>query len=103
LDHLASLLNIYREVEVHIVGHTDGSGTEAINKPLSRNRAEAVKAQLIRRGVTNPGRLKTEGLSATQPLITPQSPTAVEPRNRRVEIWYYIPPAQPGMQQNAKP
>jgi len=103
LDHLASLLNIYREVEVHIEGHTDGSGTEAINKPLSRARAEAVKAQLIRRKVSNPGRLKTEGFSATNPRVTPQSPAALEPKNRRVEIWYYIPPSEPGLRSNAQP
>ncbi|MGC2696889.1 MAG: DUF4157 domain-containing protein [Candidatus Angelobacter sp.] len=103
LDHLASLLNIYREVEVHIEGHTDGSGTEAINKSLSNARAEEVKAQLIRRHVINPGRLKTEGFSATQPVVPPQSPTAVEPKNRRVDVWYHIPPSEPGLRSKVNP
>jgi outer membrane protein OmpA-like peptidoglycan-associated protein len=94
LDHLAGLLNVYREVEVHIEGHTDGSGTEAINNPLSRQRAEAVKAQLVRRHVVNPARLKTEGFSSHRPQVPPQEPTAQEPRNRRVEVWYYIPPSK---------
>lgn len=106
LDHLAGLLNVYREVEVHIEGHTDGSGTEAINIPLSRQRAEAVKAQLIRRHVVNPARLKTSGFSSHQPLVTPQEPTAKEPKNRRVEVWYYIPPSKPmgeGLRLDTKP
>jgi outer membrane protein OmpA-like peptidoglycan-associated protein len=103
LDHLASLLNIYREVEVHIEGHTDGSGTEAINKPLSRARAEAVKSQLIRRGVTNPGRLRTEGFSAAQPRVTAQNPTDLEPKNRRVEIWYHIPASGSGLGSKGTP
>ena len=93
LDHMAALLNIYREVDVHIEGHTDGSGTEAINKPLSLARAEALKAQLVKRGVKNPGRLKTDGFSATQPVVPPQTPDAQEPKNRRVEVWFHILPA----------
>ncbi len=94
LDHLAGLLNVYREVEVHIEGHTDGSGTEAINIPLSQQRAEAVKAQLIRRHIVNPGRVKTTGFSSHRPQVPTQQPKAQEARNRRVEIWYYIPPAK---------
>ena len=94
LDHLVSLLNVYREVEVHIEGHTDGSGTEAINTPLSRARAQAVKKKLIDRHVVNPGRLRTEGFSSHQPLVPPSEPGAQEPRNRRVEIWYYTPPSK---------
>jgi len=94
LDHLAGLLNVYRDVEVHIEGHTDGSGTEAINNALSSQRAEAVKARLVARHVLNPARVKTEGFSSHRPQVTPQEPTAQEPRNRRVEIWYYVPPSK---------
>lgn len=94
LDHLAGLLNVYTDVEVHIEGHTDASGTEAINIPLSKQRAEAVKQQLITRKVVNPGRLKTEGFSSHRPQVTPEKPQAQEPRNRRVEVWYYIPPSK---------
>jgi outer membrane protein OmpA-like peptidoglycan-associated protein len=94
LDHLAGLLNVYSDVEVHIEGHTDGSGPEGINAPLSLNRAEAVKAQLIARKVVNPARLKIEGFSSHRPLVIPQDPKAQEPRNRRVEVWYHIPPSE---------
>jgi outer membrane protein OmpA-like peptidoglycan-associated protein len=94
LAHIASLLNIYRDVEVHIEGHTDGSGSEAINTPLARRRAEAVRAELIRLGVVNPGRLRAQGFSSHQPAVTPSTPSAQEPHNRRVEIWYYIPPSR---------
>jgi outer membrane protein OmpA-like peptidoglycan-associated protein len=106
LDHLAGLLNVYSNVEVHIEGHTDGSGTEAVNIPLSRQRAEAVKAQLIQRHVVNPTRLKTSGFSSHQPQVTPPAPTAQEPKNRRVEVWYYIPPSKPmgeGLRMDSKP
>jgi OOP family OmpA-OmpF porin len=106
LDHLAGLLNVYREVEVHIEGHTDGSGGESINIPLSSQRAEAVKAQLIQRHVINPARLKTQGFSSHQPQVTPQSPNAQEPRNRRVEVWFYTPPSKPmgeGLRMDTKP
>ena len=94
LDHLVALLNIYSDVTVHIEGHTDGSGTETINTPLSLKRAEAVKAALIARKIVNPGRIVTKGFSSHQPLVKPGTPQAYEPRNRRVEVWYYIPPLQ---------
>jgi hypothetical protein len=94
LDDLANSLNAHPDVEVHIEGHSDGSGTEAINTPLSRQRAEAVKAQLIRRHVVNPGRLKTDGFSSHRPKVTPEDPKAREPRNRRVEIWFHILPSE---------
>ncbi len=51
---------------LEVGGHTDSDGTPAINNPLSQNRANAVKDQLVRYGVKADG-LQTRGYGATQP------------------------------------
>jgi outer membrane protein OmpA-like peptidoglycan-associated protein len=94
LDHLASLLNIYREVEVHIEGHTDSTASEAHNQRLSENRAGAVRAALVARSVVNPGRLLTEGFGERQLRNRPERTEADKAGNRRVEVWFYVPPAE---------
>lgn len=94
LDHLASLLNIYREVEVHIEGHTDSTASEAHNDRLSVNRAEAVRAALVARNVVNPSRLHTQGFGERQLRLQPERTEADKAGNRRVEVWFYTPPSQ---------
>lgn len=92
LDHLASLLNIYRDVEVHIEGHTDSTAGEDHNQRLSVNRAEAVRAELIARNVVNPGRLLVQGFGKQQLRFQPERNDEDRATNRRVEVWFHIPP-----------
>jgi len=51
---------------LEVGGHTDSVGSETTNKPLSENRAKAVKDALVRYGVNGTG-LQTRGYGATQP------------------------------------
>jgi outer membrane protein OmpA-like peptidoglycan-associated protein len=51
---------------LEVGGHTDSDGPPSVNEPLSRNRAEAVKNQLVRYGVNQNG-LQTRGYGATKP------------------------------------
>ncbi len=94
LDHLTGLLNIYREVEVHIEGHTDGSGPEAHNEKLAGDRAESIKKELLSRGVVDPARLHTQGFGSQRLLVHPERTKAQEPRNRRVEVWFITAPSK---------
>lgn len=94
LDHLASLLNIYWEVEVHIEGHTDSTADGAHNKKLSDRRAQAIRDELIARNVSDPARLKIKGLGEEQPRVAPERGDADRAANRRVEVWYHILPTQ---------
>ena len=66
-----------------IVGHTDASGGDTVNQPLSERRAEAVRAYLIERHGVAPERLEATGMGAREPL-DPADPRAAG--NRRVEI-----------------
>jgi outer membrane protein OmpA-like peptidoglycan-associated protein len=67
LDRTAEFLLKRRSLQLRIEGHTDDSGAEKKNRNLSRQRAEAVKKYLMRRGVPAE-RLITVGMAATHPV-----------------------------------
>lgn len=90
LDRLAELIAAGSEGEVVIEGHTDAKGDDAYNKRLSEQRAGAVKAYLVEKGVAA-DRLKTIGLGELRPIApnAKQDGTddeAGRQRNRRVEV-----------------
>ncbi len=93
LDRLASQLQLYREVDVHVEGHTDSSYTEEYNQRLSERRAQAVRDGLTRRGV-NVRRIVAQGFGETRLLFPSESNPEEKAKNRRVEIWFYIPPSR---------
>jgi outer membrane protein OmpA-like peptidoglycan-associated protein len=86
LDQVAQTLATYPSTMIDVYGHTDPSGGDAINIPLSRNRAQAVANYLAQRGV-NPARIATQGFGSSQPLAGNDNSTEAErAANRRVEI-----------------
>lgn len=84
LNQVAETLASYNQTYLDVYGHTDSTGNDAINLPLSRNRAEAVANYLSSRGVAA-ARIGTQGYGASQPVA---SNATVDGRaqNRRVEI-----------------
>lgn len=70
---------------VRVVGHTDATGSDAINNPLSVNRANAVRDYLVMRGVPA-ARITTEGRGSYEPVADNAS-EAGRARNRRVELF----------------
>jgi len=70
--------------DVVAIGHTDSVGTDAVNDPLSRSRAEVVRRALIARGVPA-DRVAAAGRGKREPAV-PTADGVAEPRNRRVEI-----------------
>jgi outer membrane protein OmpA-like peptidoglycan-associated protein len=85
LDQFAAGLDRQQGLEITIVGHTDATGTDAINDPLSLARANSVRAYLAGRGV-NASLIRTEGRGAHQPIASNDT-AAGRARNRRVEIY----------------
>lgn len=76
-------------MHVRIVGHTDSTGSEAINNPLSRERAESVKDFLIDRGVPA-SRVETVGRGEREPIASNETAEG-RAKNRRVEIFLRDP------------
>lgn len=85
LDHFAQTLNANPGTTVRIIGHTDSTGTDAINDPLSVNRAASTRQYLAARGV-DPARITIDGHGSREP-IADNSTLQGRAMNRRVEIY----------------
>lgn len=86
LDQVASTLASYPSTLIDVYGHTDPSGGDGINIPLSQNRARSVASHLVGRGVQRE-RIETQGFGSSQPLPGNTNATEAERAlNRRVEI-----------------
>jgi len=89
LDPFASSLQGDPNVRVSIVGHTDSTGSDAINNPLSLERAHSVRDYLAARGVSA-SRIETSGRGEREPIADNGS-EAGRAKNRRVEIFLREP------------
>ena len=89
LDKFAATLNGNPATIVTIVGHTDNTGSDTINDPLSLQRAARTRDYLTTRGVS-PGRFNIDGRGSHEPLVA-NSSDANRARNRRVEIFVAEP------------
>ncbi|MFM1987830.1 MAG: hypothetical protein RJA99_787 [Pseudomonadota bacterium] len=85
LDRFAQTLIENPQAAVRIVGHTDSTGSDAINDPLSVNRAASVRNYVADRGVV-PQRIAIDGRGSREPVADNAS-EAGRARNRRVEIF----------------
>lgn len=70
---------------IQIFGHTDNTGSRAVNEKLSLNRANAVKDYLINKGVAS-SRMETQGLAYDYPVASNDTKEG-RAQNRRVEVY----------------
>jgi len=70
--------------DVLVIGHTDTMGSDTLNDPLSRQRAEVVRRALVARGIPAQD-IVVVGRGKREPIVATGDNVA-EPRNRRVEI-----------------
>lgn len=85
LDKFAASLVENPVTLVTIVGHTDSTGSDSINDPLSVERAARTRDYLVTRGVAS-GRFTVEGRGSHEPVAS-NSTEAGRAKNRRVEIF----------------
>ena len=83
-EKLSKTLNKYDETEIHVLGHTDNTGTEKYNLELSKKRAAAIHNYLVSNGIAE-GRLSDTGYGEADPIATNETVEGKE-LNRRVEI-----------------
>jgi outer membrane protein OmpA-like peptidoglycan-associated protein len=84
LDELARNLQGQSATLVRIVGHTDSTGNESVNMPLSVNRAARTRDYLVARGV-DPRSIVIDGRGSREPVADNVTETG-RARNRRIEI-----------------
>lgn len=82
VDEVARALRPCLGAIIAITGHTDSSGPEPGNLALSRDRANAVRAALIARGIPGDG-LRARGVGSSQPV---EGLDPADPANRRIEF-----------------
>ncbi|MCP4042651.1 MAG: OmpA family protein [Gammaproteobacteria bacterium] len=97
LNKLTNVLRKYNRTVVHVVGHTDSTGSDVYNQRLSERRAGSVATYLQHQGVPY-NRLRSEGRGETEPRDTNET-EAGRQLNRRVEI--YIKPIVEGRESQA--
>ena len=85
LERFAQTLNDNPSATVSIVGHTDSTGSAAVNDPLSVERAAHTRDYLSQRGVS-PNRIMIDGRGEREPIASNDSESG-RARNRRVEIY----------------
>lgn len=85
LDRFAETLRNNPATHVQVIGHTDSSGSDAVNNPLSVNRAASVREYLAGRGISA-SRISIDGRGSRSPIADNGSESG-RARNRRVEIF----------------
>jgi OmpA-OmpF porin, OOP family len=84
LDGVAESLVANEEIKVQVSGHTDNTGTRALNQRLSKARAETVRKYLADHGVAA-DRLTAKGFGPDKPVASNKT-AAGRAQNRRVEL-----------------
>jgi len=96
ITEIAKVLKENSDMDIAIIGHTDSTGSDAVNNPLSVNRAKSVQNSLKNQGVNNIKRV--EGQGSKNP-VADNSTEDGRKLNRRVEVYMY---ASKQMIDNAK-
>lgn len=84
LDALAALLKQKQDWKLQISGHTDNVGKQEENLVLSKERAEAVKDYLVKKGIASE-RIETQYFGSSKPIATNETEEGRQ-KNRRVEM-----------------
>lgn len=83
-EKISNVLKDYEKTAIHLVGHTDSTGSDALNQKLSLARADTVASFMSARGVPS-ARVKIWGRGSSEPIASNDT-DAGRSRNRRVDI-----------------
>ncbi|RYF54770.1 MAG: OmpA family protein [Comamonadaceae bacterium] len=92
LDQFSGGLRNNAAAEVRIIGHTDSTGSDAVNNPLSVERAASTRDYLVSRGVRTQA-IQIDGRGSREPVAN-NNTDAGRAQNRRVEIYVGERPPQ---------
>lgn len=92
LAKFSSVLKKNKDCHVDILGHTDSTGNDGINIPLSNDRAKSVVNYLKSCGVSVAQFQNVQGMGSSSP-VADNSTKVGRQQNRRVEVFLYASPA----------
>ena len=84
LDRLVKLMNDAPKLKIEISGHTDNTGSAAMNENLSQQRANAVVSYILTKGIDT-SRLTAKGYGSKKPIATNDTESGRQ-QNRRTEF-----------------
>lgn len=84
LSTVVSAVKACPNVTLTVIGHTDNTGTDAINNPLSESRARAVAGYLVAQGLSSDS-VTSKGAGSAEPIASNDT-EAGRAQNRRTEI-----------------
>ncbi|MBR4573004.1 MAG: OmpA family protein [Prevotella sp.] len=88
LNNLANIMKENKDISVDIKGYTDSTGSDAINNPLSVNRAQSVANYLTQNGVQYAQMKNVNGYGSSNPVASNETAEGRQ-QNRRVEVYLY--------------
>jgi len=88
LAKFSEVLKTNSDCHVDIYGHTDSTGNDGINIPLSNNRAQSVSSYLQSCGVSAAQIQKVQGKGSSEPVADNTTKEGKQ-QNRRVEVYLY--------------
>jgi OOP family OmpA-OmpF porin len=85
LSKVQRSIRVFGEPRVVIEGHTDATGTDALNEQLSIKRAEAVRMYFVANGILKPEQVQSYGYGSARPLA-PNTTADGRALNRRIDL-----------------
>jgi outer membrane protein OmpA-like peptidoglycan-associated protein len=82
LNNMYEILRAFPKVNLKLGGYTDNTGSEAANMKISQRRADAVKAVLVKKGISA-DRLEAEGFGPAHPVASNDTEEG-RAQNRRI-------------------
>ena len=101
LAKFSIVLKNNKDCHIDVYGHTDSTGNDGINIPLSNDRAQSVVNYLKSCGVSSSQFKNVSGLGSSQPVATNET-KAGRQLNRRVEVYLYASPEMVEKANNGK-
>jgi outer membrane protein OmpA-like peptidoglycan-associated protein len=78
-------IRTFGEPDLVIEGHTDSTGSDAMNEHLSQQRAEAVRQYFVANGTLPEGKIAAVGYGSKRPLASNKTPEG-RAINRRIDV-----------------
>jgi outer membrane protein OmpA-like peptidoglycan-associated protein len=85
LNNVAQIMQFFPNSRIKVGGYTDNTGTDAVNKQISTERAKVAAEKIISSGI-EANRVSYEGYASQRPVCPPNDSEDCRAANRRIDI-----------------